>query len=332
MKGLHVRKNYNRRIRNTGGFTLIELLVVIAIIAVLIGTLLPALGKARKSAKQTISLSNVRSIALAGSTYQSDQKGWLPITLTWTGRFGPLPKPALYTAGIFGACTWSAWGKTTGQYWSTVNPGFDIFQENRPLNQYLYANEVVAPNTRSTVASNATERFSKGFAVFKDPSDQIGHQQYWGQYEDPGVNNRPKRNNQPAGNVLSCFEDTGTSYQWQYKAVEQGHYQAGIRFGVNSAIFDKTMRRLRLADAFSPSRLVWLNDEWADITMNHASVNAAIRNGYDDINKAVLGFMDGHAAYLTILPGAPAGGPPDGNWDNVRQYNNEKYTVILTGS
>lgn len=64
-----------KRIR---GFTLIELLVVMAIIALLIGLLLPALNKARATAKMTKDSSQIRSIHQAWLTFAKEFNGTFP--------------------------------------------------------------------------------------------------------------------------------------------------------------------------------------------------------------------------------------------------------------
>ena len=67
-----------RTMKKSEGFTLIELLVVISIIALLIAILLPALGAARKSAKNVQCTSNLHQTGIGAIAYATDYKSTLP--------------------------------------------------------------------------------------------------------------------------------------------------------------------------------------------------------------------------------------------------------------
>jgi prepilin-type N-terminal cleavage/methylation domain-containing protein len=72
-------------------FTLIELLVVIAIIAILAGMLLPALGRAKESAKRISCINGLRNLSQSLMMYAADHNGYYPDRMTGGSRSNTWP-------------------------------------------------------------------------------------------------------------------------------------------------------------------------------------------------------------------------------------------------
>ncbi|MHC5004775.1 MAG: type II secretion system protein [Planctomycetota bacterium] len=142
-------------------FTIVELLVSVSIIALLIGILLPAIGKAREQARLTQSQANLRQIGQAESTYAAEWNGrQVTVVDDNLARYGGDPVSALtnfrQTNGTSHPHIWA--GRWGNGYWgwplddpprygrmvAAINfdgpwYGFGWFRitNARPLNQYL---------------------------------------------------------------------------------------------------------------------------------------------------------------------------------------------------
>jgi len=152
------------------GFTLVELLVVIAIIAVLMGILLPALGRARQQARKIACLGNMRQMGIALQAYLPDNayrlppsscnlsnpnQYWLRLLCQYTGENLLLRCPADLAKGFIdwnipldkqpGDLRWSSFALNSlldprcpynrGRYNNTMNvrrPGYCIYVSESP--------------------------------------------------------------------------------------------------------------------------------------------------------------------------------------------------------
>jgi prepilin-type N-terminal cleavage/methylation domain-containing protein len=271
-----------RRLR---GFTLIELLVVIAIIALLIGLLLPALSRARNAGRQSVSLSNCRQLILAQASYRYDHDDNVPMKLSYLN--GP----------VGGWNTWSYGGKNTSKYWETYSAGrHDEPAYTKPLNEYVYPELVLELPTGHIPYKKIN---GKGHYEEGKPSDDDRLKVQMDAFRSPGDKNTFQRAWPKPTFEVTSYDDVGTSYHTNMRWWDEikGIPDFTLRF-------EDGIRKMKQAANFDPTKFVWIHDQTADIVANQQN---DLMGEFQDLNKSVMAFLDGHADYILMVPGEASG-------------------------
>ncbi len=211
-----------RRSSSGGGFTLIELLVVIAIIALLVGILLPALGKARKAARVTRCLANQRSLGQAYVAYTNDFKELLVSSWTDSANYSGAGVWATEDGGPH-TSSWIDWPRDENNNdapltQAQVNSATDVSAQKRGIQVgalFQYMGDVQAyhclSDTRDVIRSGYTLNGAPGtsalaYATYSIPNYMAGSNHYETAWGGKRVNIRASQLWRPSENFVTIEE------------------------------------------------------------------------------------------------------------------------------